>query len=177
MPTLTLLPPGPRAPAAGLHPDRVGLGALARSEANPTGRPPSALSVFPSLGRTGDGGSRYRGPGAGGPGGPGRPFPSHFQRKGNEMSLPTRWPSPTGHRTGRSSKHHLGSAGASHKTLSPQTRKSGADAARESEREDGAGTGRGLLVRGQMSAPSTVPGRHSANTEGTNRQMTKNRLG
>lgn len=90
MPTLTLLPPGPRAPAAGLHPDRVGLGALARSEANPTGRPPSALSVFPSLGRTGDGGSRDRGPGAGGPGGPGRPFPSHFQRKGNEMCLPTR---------------------------------------------------------------------------------------
>lgn len=94
MPTLTLLPPGPRAPAAGLHLDRVGLGALARSEANPTGRPPSALSVFPSLGRTGDGGSRDRGPGAGGPGGPGRPFPSHFQRKGNEMSLPTRCPFP-----------------------------------------------------------------------------------
>lgn len=86
-------------------------------------------------------------------------------------------PSPTGHRTGRSSKHHLGSAGASHKTLSPQTGKRRADAARESEREDGAGTGRGLLVRGQMSTPSTVSGRHSANTEGTNRQMTKNRLG
>lgn len=66
-----------------------------------------------------------------------------------------------GHRTGRSSKHHLGSAGASHKTLSPQTGKRGADAARESEREDGVGTGRGLLVRGQG---TNVRTQHSART-------------